>query len=68
MTRRSKREIERAVDDMADGPSRELGRPFAPEERDRLAEAGVDVDAWGATQQTRAIFRGLQRAAREARS
>jgi len=66
VTRKSRREIERFLND-ADGEIQEcdLGRPLTDHER---AALGDRADAWNETRQRRRVFRALNEAAREAQS
>lgn len=68
MTRKSKRELARDVDELSPGAGdgdADLGRPLTAAEREALGE---DADAWGETRPRRAVFRALSRAGREARN
>lgn len=66
MTRKSKREIENALEEI-ESDEEELGRPFDEAELERLADSSIDVEAWSQTAQRRAVLRALMNAGREDR-
>jgi len=64
VTRKSRRELERDLDDLEGGShAGDYGAPLTPEER---AALGNDADAWDETPTSRAVFRMLAQAAQEA--
>jgi len=67
MTRKSRRELERTVDDLDGGDSKDWSAPLTAEEKDQFA-SGIDVEAWDQTSKSREVLRGLMCAAKEARA
>ena len=65
MTRKSKREIERDLEELNGENDPSLTRPFTAAEREHLAETGIDVARWGATEMRRAMLRSLAAVAAE---
>lgn len=63
MTRKSPREIENALDDLAGDDDRDLGRPLTEQEK---AALGPDAGEWNRTRRRREMARALLKAAREA--
>ncbi|MDS0284737.1 hypothetical protein [Haloarcula onubensis] len=67
MTRPSRRDLERTVDELAAEDGKDWSAPLTAEEKDQLA-GSVDVEAWDRRPKSREVLRGLVYAAKEARA
>jgi hypothetical protein len=66
MTRKSKHQLEREVEELSGGET-DATRPFTAEEHTQLDDAdNIDVEQWSETGTKRAMARALTEAAREA--